>query len=208
MRWAVLASASSRTSPTGRLSAPAFDHRRDPVEPVARDVDDEIRRAHASRPDIGLVRGAHDGDDDPVRAQRLAGAFECVTADGVDNSIEGPGVQLRANAIAFHDRLGTQRPNPFDVPGARGSVDAGAGFLRHLRRAGADAARRTAHQDRLPRFDTRVLEQHLPRGNGDDRKPRRCDVVERGGLERDLVGLDQRVLGIAADELVVRRAVW
>ena len=114
---------------------------------------------------------------------------------------------MRANAIAFHDRLGTQRPNPFDVPGARGSVDAGAGFLRHLRRAGADAARRTAHQDRLPRFDTRVLEQHLPRGNGDDRKARRCDVVERGGLERDLVGLDQRVLGIAADELVVRRAV-
>src|SRR5262245_60538115 len=55
----------------------AFDHRRDPVEPVARDLDDEIRRADAFRPEIGLVRGAHDGDDDPVRAQRLAGAYEC-----------------------------------------------------------------------------------------------------------------------------------
>ena len=52
--------------------------------------------------------------------QRLAGAFECVTADGVDNRIEGPAGQLHANAIAFHDRLGTQRPNPFDVPDARG----------------------------------------------------------------------------------------
>jgi len=74
-------------------------------------------------------------------------------SDGIDNNIDGPGGQLRANAIAFHDWLGTQRPNPFDVPGARGSVDAGAGFLRHLRRAGADTARRTAHQDRLSQFD-------------------------------------------------------
>ena len=67
----------------------ALDHRRDPVEPVARDVDDEIRRADAFRPEIGLVRGAHDGDDDPVRAQRLAGAFECVAADRVDDRVEG-----------------------------------------------------------------------------------------------------------------------
>src|SRR5262249_10676079 len=101
-----------------QVKRPAFDHRRDPVEPVARDVDDEIRRAHAFRPEISLVRGAHDGDDDPVRAQRLAGAFECVAADRVDDSIEGPGDQLRANAVAFHDGLGTQRPHAFEVPGA------------------------------------------------------------------------------------------
>ena len=131
-------------------------------------------------------------------ARWSAAAFECVAADGVDNRIEGPGGQLRANAVAFHDRLGTQRPNAFDVPGARGSIDAGAGFLRHLRRAGADAARRAAHQDRLSRFDPRVLEQHLPRGNGDDGKARRCDVVERGGLARDLTGLDQRLFRPAA----------
>ena len=43
-----------------QVEGSAFDHRRDPIEPVARDVDDEIRRAHAFRPDIGLVRGAHD----------------------------------------------------------------------------------------------------------------------------------------------------
>ena len=59
----------------------------------------------------------------------------------------------------------------------------------------------------MSRFDPRVLEKHLPRGDGDDRKPCRRDIVERGGLGRDLVGLDQRVLGIAADELVVCRAV-
>jgi hypothetical protein len=43
----------------------ASDHRRDPVEPVARDVDDKIRRAHVSRPEIILVWRARDGDDDP-----------------------------------------------------------------------------------------------------------------------------------------------
>jgi hypothetical protein len=66
MRWAVLALARSRTSPTGRLSTP-----RSTIAEIARDVDDEIRRAHAFRPEIGFVRGAHDGYDDPVRAQRL-----------------------------------------------------------------------------------------------------------------------------------------
>jgi len=160
------------------VKRPAFDHRRDPVEPVARDVDDEIRRAHAFRPEIGLVRGAHDGDNDPVRAQRLAGDFECVAADRVDDSIERSGGQLRANAVAFHDGLGTQRPHAFEIPGARGPIDAGASFLRHLRRAGADAACRAAHQDRLSRFDPRVLEQHLPRRNGDDGKARRRHVVQ------------------------------
>jgi len=59
----------------------------------------------------------------------------------------------------------------------------------------------------LSPFDSRVLEQHLARGDGDDRKARCRDIVERGGLGRDLAGLDQRVLGIAADELVVCRAV-
>jgi hypothetical protein len=57
---------------------------------------------------------------------------------------------LRANAVTFHDGLGTQRPHAFEIPGARGPIDAGASFLRHLRRAGADAACRAAHQDRLP----------------------------------------------------------
>jgi hypothetical protein len=161
MRWAVLSSARSRTSPTGRLSVPAFDHRRDPVEPVARDVDDKIRRAHALRSDISLVRGAHDGDDDPVRAQCLAGAFERGVADGVDDRIERPRGQLRANAVAFQDGLGTQRPDAFEVPGACGPIDAGAGFLCHLGRAGADAACRAAHQDRLSRPDPRVLEQSI-----------------------------------------------
>jgi hypothetical protein len=42
----------------------AFDHRRNLVEPVARDVDDEICRAHAFRPEIGLIRSARDGDED------------------------------------------------------------------------------------------------------------------------------------------------
>jgi hypothetical protein len=111
------------------------------------------------------------------------------------------------NAVAFHDRLGTQRPNPFDVPGARAPVDASASFLRHLRCAGTDAARRATHQDRLSRFDPRVLEQHLPRGNGDDRKARGCNVIECGRLARDPAGLGQRVLGIASDKPVVCRAV-
>jgi hypothetical protein len=31
---------------------------------------------------------------------------------------------LRANAVAFHDGLGTQRPHAFEVPGARGPRDA------------------------------------------------------------------------------------
>jgi hypothetical protein len=113
--------------------------------------------------DIGLVRVAHDGDDDPVRAQRLAGAFECVTADGVDNSIEGPGGQLRANAIAFHDRLGTQRPNPFDVPGARGSVDAGAGFLNKVKHLLADV-----HADSVARdVDDEIRRAHASRARQD-----------------------------------------
>ena len=60
----------------------------------------------------------------------------------------------------------------------------------------------------MSRFDPRVLEQHLPRGDGDNGKARRRDIVERGGLGRHLAGLDQRVLGIAADELVVCRAVY
>ena len=89
---------------------------------------------------------------------------------------------MRAYAVAFHDGLGTQRPHAFDVPGARGTMDAGARFPGHLRRASADAARRAAHQDRLSRFDPRVLEQHLPRGDGDDGKTRRRDIVEPGGL--------------------------
>jgi hypothetical protein len=44
-------------------------------------------------------------------------------------------------------------------------------------------------------------------GDGDDRKARRRDIVEPGRLGRDLAGVDQRVLGIAADELVVCRAI-
>jgi hypothetical protein len=114
---------------------------------------------------------------------------------------------LRASAVAFRDGLGTQRPYTFEVPGARGSIDAGTGFLCHLRRAGADAARRAAHQDCLSRCDPRIFKQHLPRGDGDDRKAGRRDIVERVWLGSDLAGLDQRVFGIAADELVVCRAV-
>jgi hypothetical protein len=49
----------------------------------------------------------------------------------------------------------------------------------------------------LSQFDPRVLEQHLPRRDGDDRKARRSNVVERGGLARNLAGLDQPIFGIA-----------
>src|ERR1700756_4845084 len=44
-------------------------------------------------------------------------------------------------------------------------------------------------------------------GGGDDRKARRRHIIEPGGLWRDLAGVDQRVLGIAADEVVVCRAI-
>ena len=64
--------------------------------------------------------------------------------------------------------------------------------------------RRAAHQDRLSRFDIGVLEQHLPRGNGDDWNARRRHVVERNRLACDVTGLDQRILAI---ELVVRCAI-
>jgi hypothetical protein len=120
----------------------------------------------------------------------------------------GSGVMVASGPPSTTARIALAAPHAFEVPGARGPIDASTGFHRHLRRTGADTTRRAAHQDRLSPFDPRVLEQHLPRGDGDDRKARRSNVVERGGLGRDLAGLDQRVLGIAADELVVCRAVY
>ena len=115
----------------------------------------------------------------------------------------GSGVMVASGPPSTTARIALAAPHAFEVPGARGPIDASTGFHRHLRRTGADTTRPAAHQDRLSQFDPRVLEQHLPRGDGDDRKARRSNVVERGGLGRDLAGLDQRVLGIAADELVV-----
>ena len=82
--------------------------------------------------------------------------FEGVAADGVNNRIEGPEGQLRGNAVAFHDGLGTQRPHAFEVRGARGPIDASTVFHRHLRHAGANTTRRAAHQDRLSQFDPRA----------------------------------------------------
>src|SRR5262249_15392703 len=86
MPWAVLASASSRTSPTGRLSVP-----RSIIAEILSSLSRVTSTMNAFRPEISRVRAAHDGADDPVRAQRLAGAFECVAADRVDDSIERPG---------------------------------------------------------------------------------------------------------------------
>jgi len=77
---------------------------------------------HAFRPEIGLVGSAHDRDDNPVRAQHVAGAFERVAADGVDDCVHGLGGQLQADAVGFHDGLGTQGPHAIDVPGARSPV--------------------------------------------------------------------------------------
>src|ERR1700731_1831088 len=99
-------SARSRTSPTGRLSVPRSTIA-EILSSLSRVTSTMKYAARAFRPDIGLIRGAHDRDNDPVRAQCLAGAFECVAADGVDDRIEGPGGQLRANAAG---RAVLQRP--------------------------------------------------------------------------------------------------
>jgi hypothetical protein len=149
MRWALLAPARSRTSPTDRLRVLRSTIAE--ISSPSRVASAMKYAARAFRPKIDLVGGAHDGDDDPVRAsasQVLSNASSPITSMTAPRN-RG---QSRANAVAFQDGLGAQRPYAFDIPRARGSIHLGAGLPRHLRRAGADIGRCAAHRDRLSRF--------------------------------------------------------
>ena len=89
----------------------------------------------------------------------------------IEAKLFGPPARIHDRPYPNTERY-ARRPHAFDVPGARGPIDAGAGFLRHLRRAGADATRRAAHQDGVQTSRARASPATAPRlPDADPRRP-------------------------------------
>src|SRR3954471_22728112 len=122
--------------------------------------DDEVNREAVSGP---CLERAGDGHQRSSGSNQACGPLRDVAADDIENQIYSADV-FQGVLVEINELLRAEVERLLMVGGASGADDIGAGLTCELGCHRADYAGRAVREDALPRSETAVLEQSLPRG--------------------------------------------
>src|SRR5947208_4178118 len=123
-------------------------------------LDDEIDRQAVGGP---CLRRDGDGHQRSSGSNQGCGPVPDVAAEDIENQIDWADV-FQGVVLEVDELFRAEVERRLTVGGASGADDVGAGLARELGYHRTDCAGRAVSEDALPRPETAVLEQSLPRG--------------------------------------------
>ena len=132
----------------------------------------------------------------PARIRRC-GPLPDVAAEDIENQIDWADV-FQGVVLEVDELLRAEVEHRLTVGGASGADDVGAGLTCELGYHRTDYAGRAVREDALPRPETAVLEQSLPRGQARHRQARAHREVDIARQRREVARLDGHILGQGA----------
>ena len=122
--------------------------------------DNEVDRQAVRGP---RLRRAGDGHQRSSSSDQARGPRLDVAAEDVENQVDSADV-FQGVVVEVDELVRAEVERRLPAGGAPGADDVGAGLTCELGRHRTDCAGRAVHEDALPRPETAVLEQTLPRG--------------------------------------------
>src|SRR5947207_8731670 len=131
-------------------------------------LDDEIDCQAVGGPCLGR---AGDGHQRSSGSNQRCRPLPDVAAEDIENQIDWADV-FEGDVLEVDELVRAEVERRLTVGGASGADDVGAGLARELGYHRTDYAGRAVSEDALPRPETAVLEQSLPRGQARHRQAR------------------------------------
>jgi len=165
-------------------------------------LDNEVDRPAVGGPLLGRP---DDGHQRSPSSDQACGSLLDGAADDIEHQINSTDV-FQGVVAKVDELLRAEVERLLTVDSAAGADNVGAGLTCELRHHRSNCAGRAVREDALPRLETAVLEQSLPRGEARDWQARAHREVDVARQRREVACLDRHIFRQGAVAMPVGEA--